>query len=78
MTVDRFERRLDFLPSGWKSPFVEVMDTFETVSMFFESDDKDKLYSPELALGLTKIILDRHDVEQKKLDEEAQRNLDCN
>ena len=73
-----FDRRVEVLPNEWKGPSVEVMDTFETVSRYFSDEETSSLYSPELALGLTKLILERHDAEQKKLDEEAQRNLDCN
>ena len=73
-----FDRRVHILPHEWKGPSVDVMDTFKTVSRYFSDEETSKLYSPELALGLTKLILERHDAEQRKLDEEAQRNFDCN
>ena len=74
----RFDRRVDIAPREWKGPLTEVMDTFDSVSLFFCDEDKDKWFTPQLALELTKLVLERHDAEQKKLDEEAQLNLNNN
>tara|TARA_Y100001937_G_scaffold128707_1_gene207056 strand:+ start:7185 stop:7343 length:159 start_codon:yes stop_codon:yes gene_type:complete len=36
------------------------MDTFECVSIYFQSEGNEKFYSPELALGLTRLIIELH------------------
>jgi hypothetical protein len=54
-----FDRRLEHVPDTWKGPLVDVMDTFECVSMWFQGDNE-KLYSPELALGLTRLVIEQH------------------
>ena len=73
-----FDWRVEHAPSEWKGPLTEVMDTFDSVSLFFSDEDKEKWFTPQLALELTKLVLERHDAEQKKLDEEAQLNLNNN
>ena len=66
----RFDRRIENVPSEWKGHLVDVMDTFDSISLFFESDENAALYSPELALGLTRLVVERHDAEQQRLEKE--------
>lgn len=66
--MNYFDRRIENAPHEWKRHLVDVMDTFDSVSLFFESDEKAKLYSPELALGLTRLVVERHDAEQQRLE----------
>lgn len=70
-----FDRRIDVTPDEWKGPLTEVMDTFDSVSLYFSDDNKEK-WTPQLGLELTKLVLERHDAEQKKLDEKAQLDSD--
>tara|TARA_R100000988_G_scaffold97971_1_gene65744 strand:+ start:117 stop:356 length:240 start_codon:yes stop_codon:yes gene_type:complete len=72
-----FDRRIDVTPDEWKGPLTQVMDTFDSVCLYFSDKSKEK-WTPQLGLELTKLILERHDAEQKKLDEEAQLDLDNN
>tara|TARA_R100001460_G_scaffold77321_1_gene118281 strand:- start:289 stop:528 length:240 start_codon:yes stop_codon:yes gene_type:complete len=72
-----FDRRIDVTPDEWKVPLTEVMDTFDSVSLYFSDDNKEK-WTPQLGLELTKLVLERHDAEQKKLDEKAQLDSDNN
>ena len=55
-----FDSRVQNVPQEWRGPLVEVMDTFECVSIYFQSEGNEKLYSPELALGLTRLIIELH------------------
>ena len=72
-----FDRRIDVTPDERKGPLTQVMDTFDSVCLYFSDDNKEK-WTPQLNLELTKLVLERHDAEQKKLDEEAQLDLDNN
>jgi len=54
-TADHF---LTILPSEWIHPSAEVIDTAKTVHLFLKEWD---INSPELLLGLTELILKRHD-----------------
>jgi|TARA_B100000035_G_scaffold6124_1_gene5365 hypothetical protein len=68
--VSNFNRRIEVTPDEWRQVLVDVMDTFDSVSLYFEQDDKAKFYSPELALGLTRLVIERHDAEQERLEKE--------
>lgn len=75
--MNYFDQRIENAPHEWKIHLVDIMDTFDSVSLFFESEEKAKLYSPELALGLTKLVVERRDAEQQRLEKnELQINND--
>ena len=63
---NRFDRRVNNIPDGWSSPLVEVVDTADTIRLALEDWEID---SPELILGLTKLVLDRHDKEAMRPQE---------
>lgn len=55
---NRFDKRISNTPHEWRQPLVEVIDTAETVRLALLDWDID---SPELIVGLTKLVLDRYD-----------------
>jgi hypothetical protein len=64
---NRFDRRVNNTPDEWSSPLVEVVDTADTIRLALEDW---KIDSPELILGLTKLVLDRHDKEAMRPQED--------
>ena len=56
-----FDRRIDNTPSDWRGPLTEVVDTADAIRLALHDWD---INSPELILGLTKLVLDRHDAQQ--------------
>ena len=58
-----FDRRIDNTPSEWCAPLSEVVDTADAIRLALQDWEVD---SPELILGLTKLVLDRYDAQQSK------------
>ena len=54
-----FDRRVDLAPADWKGPLVNVMDSFESVCLYLKEVNCPFPVTPELALGLTKLVLDQ-------------------
>ena len=55
-----FDNRVQNVPHEWRGPLVDVMDTFECVCIYFDAKRSKELFSPELALGLTRLIIELH------------------
>jgi len=60
-----FDRRIDNTPHEWRAPLTEVVDTADAVRLALKDWEID---SPELILGLTKLVLDRCDAQQSNDD----------
>jgi len=54
-----FDRRVHLAPEEWKGPLVDVMDSFESVCLYLKDADCSFPVTPELALGLTKLVLNQ-------------------
>jgi len=52
-------KRLEHVPREWFVPLTEVVDTVELVKRGLQANDIDP--DPALVLGLTKLVLERHD-----------------
>lgn len=63
----RFDRRIDNTPADWRGPTVDVIDTATAVRMALEDwgVENPAATCPELLLGLTQLVLARHDAECK-------------
>lgn len=60
-----FDRRINNTPSEWSGPLTEVVDTADAIRLALKDWGID---SPELILGLTKLVLDRHDAQHPNAD----------
>jgi len=58
-STNLFDRRVLYAPTEWKGPLVDVMDSFESVCLYLKEADCPFPVTPELALGLTKLVLDQ-------------------
>jgi hypothetical protein len=56
--VSSADQHLTMLPPEWSLPSAEVIDTAKTIHLFLKEWD---INSPELLLGLTELVLKRHD-----------------
>jgi hypothetical protein len=56
--ISKADQFLSSLPSEWSHPSAEVIDTAKTIHLFLKEWD---INSPELLLGLTELVLKRHD-----------------
>lgn len=54
-----FDRRLENIPSHWRGPLVEVLDTAEAVRLKLQEWNMQD--DPTLLLELTRLVLARHD-----------------
>jgi hypothetical protein len=54
----RLDSRLSNTPIEWSKPLAEVIDTASTVRLALDTWG---INSPELLLGLTELVLKRHD-----------------
>lgn len=67
--ITEFNRRIETIPIGrsdWKQPLVEVIDTASAIAVGITSElgvDNPALECPELLLELTKLAIERHDLE---------------
>lgn len=63
LASDRFETRLNNLGVShpWYDDLSEIADTAETMQLWMEDHDID---SPELLLGLTRLVVERHDARE--------------
>jgi hypothetical protein len=53
---------LEYVPEEWKAPLIDVLDTAGCVYTYIKTS-VDMPLSPELVLGLTRLVLERHDKE---------------
>ena len=58
----RFDRRIWNTPHEWRGPLTEVIDTADAVRLALKDWEMD---DPALILGLTRLVLDRHDRQQE-------------
>ena len=58
----RFERRMDQTPHEWRGPLADVVDTADAVRLALNDWE---INDPALLLGLTRLVLERHDKQQK-------------
>lgn len=56
--MERFNRRLEQLPSEWRGPLVDVIDTAAAVRLALQ--DWDREGDSQLLLGLTQLVLEQH------------------
>lgn len=59
-----FLRELQKAPAEWLSPTTQVMCTADLVVLGIQSMDLEP--DPALVLGLTKLVLDRHDFQESR------------
>jgi hypothetical protein len=59
----RFDRRVDNCPTEWSVPLTEVVDTADAIRIAL---DEWEIHDPQLLLGLTRLVLERHDREANK------------
>jgi len=52
-------KALEQVPQDWHTPLTEVLSTTELVKRGLQANDIDP--DPALVLGLTKLVLERHD-----------------
>ena len=58
----RFERRALNCPSEWRDPLIDVVDTADAIRIAL---DEWEIHDPQLLLGLTRLVFERHDREAK-------------
>ena len=58
---DDFDLRVGRIPAEWATPLVHVVDTLDSVVLALERYGWDE--NADMALELTKLVLDRHDKE---------------
>ncbi|MGA0848237.1 MAG: hypothetical protein ACO3PY_06510 [Pontimonas sp.] len=63
----KFDRRLTHVPHQWKEPLVDVVDTAEAVICALKDWEMEK--SPELIVGLTRLVLEREQVLHERQEE---------
>lgn len=56
----RFDRRVEHCPTEWGAPLTEVVDTADAIRIAL---DEWEIHDPQLLLGLTRLVLERHDRE---------------
>ncbi len=59
----RFERRALNCPPEWRDPLIDVVDTADAIRIAL---DEWEIHDPQLLLGLTRLVLERHDREANK------------
>ena len=57
-----FDRYIEHAPPEWRGPLTEVIDTAGAIRRALDDFDID---SPELLLGLTKLVLERQDAQNQ-------------
>jgi hypothetical protein len=60
-----FDHRLEHVPDSWKTPLVDVVDTFETVQIGLKCIG---IEDPFVLIEAVKLVLDRRDKEQAKME----------
>jgi len=58
----RFDRSIEHIPHEWRCPLTEVIDTADSVRLALKDWEMD---DPALILGLTRLVLERHDKQQE-------------
>ena len=61
--TSKFDLRLQNVPAEWNLPLAEVADTADAIRLLLEDW---QMENPELLLGLTKLVLQRHDLGLEK------------
>ncbi len=61
--ITRFEDRAFNCPTEWRVPLTEVVDTADAIRIAL---DEWEIHDPQLLLGLTRLVLERHDREANK------------
>jgi hypothetical protein len=59
-----FDHRLKHVPDSWKTPLVDVVDTFETVQIGLKCIG---IEDPFVLIEAVKLVLDRRDKERAKM-----------
>jgi len=60
-----FDHRLKHVPSRWRDPIVDVVDTFETVQIGLKCIG---IEDPFVLIEAVKLVLHRHDKEKERLE----------
>lgn len=61
-----FNLRILNTPEEWKQPLIDIIDTMSAISVGIRSEPgiiNPALECPDLLLGLTKMVIERHDLE---------------
>jgi hypothetical protein len=62
--MNAFEFRISNTTAEWATPMIEVIDTADTVRLALADWEID---SPELLLGLTRLVMERHDAKARQM-----------
>ena len=60
--TSQFDRRMDHTPEEWRGPLADVVDTADAVRLALKDWE---INDPALLLGLTRLVLERHDKQQE-------------
>ena len=60
-----FDHRLEHVPDSWKTPLVDVVDTFETVQIGLKCIG---IEDPFVLIEAVKLVLDRRDKERSNTE----------
>jgi hypothetical protein len=56
--MSQLDERISYAPPAWAVPLADVIDTADIIHIALKSW---KIDSPELLLGLTKLVIERYD-----------------